>query len=60
MAGVKDLLLQGVHPDATAYLRVATRGTLGDLLTDVGTDCAPDVVRALGALAENVRPRGLS
>jgi D-3-phosphoglycerate dehydrogenase len=39
---------------------LATRDQLGYLLTDVGTDYAPDVVQALNAMPETVRLRVLS
>jgi hypothetical protein len=39
---------------------LATRDKLGYRLTDVGTDYAPDVVAALNAMPETVRPRVLS
>jgi D-3-phosphoglycerate dehydrogenase len=39
---------------------LATRDKLGYLLTDVGTDYAPDVVQALNAMPETVRLRVLS
>ena len=39
---------------------LATRDHLGYLLTDVGTDYAPDVVQALKRMPETVRLRVLS
>jgi D-3-phosphoglycerate dehydrogenase / 2-oxoglutarate reductase len=39
---------------------LATRDHLGYLLTDVGTDYAPDVVQALNGMPETVRLRVLS
>ena len=39
---------------------LSTRDHLGYLLTDVGTDYAPDVVQALEQMPETVRLRVLS
>jgi len=39
---------------------LTTRDQLGYLLTDIGTDYAPDVVQALNRMPETVRLRVLS
>ena len=58
LATVNSLLAQhDVNVDGQA---LATRNHLGYLLTDVGTDYAPDVVQALNRMPQTVRLRVLS
>jgi D-3-phosphoglycerate dehydrogenase len=58
LATVNSVLAQhGVNVEGQA---LATRDHLGYLLTDVGTDYAPDVVQALKRMPETVRLRVLS